>query len=58
MVRISITTRNIGGDEELADALREILSKLEDGEVSGSFELDDEECVWAINDPAFSVDSF
>lgn len=58
MVRIHITTRNIAGDEELADALRMILDQIEEGNDNGRFELDGEGCDWAVNsrNPAFLSD--
>lgn len=59
MVRIHIQTRNIGGDEELAEALRAILDEIENGEDHGLFDLDSgERCDWAVNsrNPAFLSD--
>ena len=58
MVMIHIQTRNIGGDEELAEALRTILAQIEDGEDNGDFDLDGEKCEWAVNsrNPAFLSD--
>jgi hypothetical protein len=49
MVKIEIRTENIAGDEELADALRKILDRLEEGDIGGRFTLEDERCEWAIN---------
>lgn len=59
MVRIHIQTLNIGGDEELAEALRAILEKIEDGDDNGVFELEGgDRCDWAVNsrNPAFLSD--
>lgn len=58
MVRIAINTRNIAGDEELADALRVILAQVEEGYDNGRFELDSDTCDWAVNsrNPAFLSD--
>jgi len=53
MVKIEIRTENIGGDEELADALRWILSKyIEEGEVFGEFEAPDGEMIQFAVNPA------
>ena len=49
MVKIEIRTENIAGDEELADAVRTILDRLDDGIVAGGFSIDDEEYAFAIN---------
>lgn len=59
MVRIHIQTRNIGGDEELAEALRAILEDIDNGEDNGNFFLESgDECEWAVNsrNPAFLSD--
>ena len=55
MIKIAITTLNIGGDEELADALRTIVEQIEEGTVEGEIDLDGERCVWAVNKPGFTA---
>jgi hypothetical protein len=64
-VRIEIHTQNIGGDEELAEALRTILDQLDEGEVEGRFVApdnhgneDDENLIsWAINPGHTEIES-
>lgn len=50
MVKIEIRTENVGGDEELQEALHHILDSYEnDGETTGLLKFGGEDYAWAIN---------
>ena len=49
MIKLTIVTENIGGDEELVEALRAIADQVEEGVVEGELPIGGDRLIWAVN---------